>query len=74
MRECPKDPALQPGTWKPWMNGKIFLACPKCGQIGLLDHEVASDGMITPSVQCPKDGCFHDNVKLVGWEPEKGIK
>ncbi len=47
------------------------LCCPVCGSVGALDgtHEIAEDGMVTPSVDCP--GCsWHVDVRLLGWNPE----
>lgn len=74
MVDCQKDPNLAPGTWNLWTTGKrrILFCCPKCNQTGLLNHEIADDGTVTPSVQCPETGCgFHEMIKLVGWEPER---
>jgi hypothetical protein len=52
-------------------RGKLsaMVRCPKCGlEASLLDHEIAADGTVTPSMQCPKDGCdFHETVLLEGW-------
>ncbi len=46
------------------------VGCPTCGQSSALDHEIAADGTVTPSLVCARSGCkFHDHVKLVGWEP-----
>lgn len=73
MLEYPKDPNLPPGTWNLWTTGKrrVLFSCPKCGQTGLLNHEIADDGTVTPSVQCPKTGCgFHEMIRLSGWSPE----
>lgn len=73
MVDCVKDPTLQPGTWNLWTTGKkrVLFACPLCGNVGLLDHEIAADGKVTPSVQCMKDGCsFHDMIRLLGWVPQ----
>lgn len=40
------------------------------GHALLLDHEIADDGTVTPSVECPIEGCgFHENVRLIGWRP-----
>ena len=52
------------GTKTAWMR------CPN-GHFGVLSgHEIAQDGKVTPSVQCPEEGCrFHDNVILEGWAP-----
>ncbi len=46
------------------------VRCPDCKQWYPLDHEIDADGFITPSVDCPTEGCeFHDFVRLLGWEP-----
>lgn len=62
------------GKWWPLSderNGEPRLSasihCPGCGQKYYLDHEIASDGTVTPSVECPTPGCFHDHVRLDGW-------
>jgi hypothetical protein len=35
----------------------------------LIDHDIAKDGTVTPSVVCPNGNCaFHDYVRLDGWE------
>lgn len=65
--------AMMPGTWRreimPW--GRSAIACCPHGHVAsLYDHEIASDGTVTPSVVCPTPGCsFHDQVRLVGWLP-----
>ena len=45
------------------------VSCPGCGKIAsLIDHSIAQDGTVTPSLVCPYEGCtFHDWVKLEGW-------
>lgn len=63
------------GEW--WLlhdqrNGETVLSasihCPECDFKYYLDHDIASDGTITPSVQCPTQGCnFHHHVRLEGW-------
>jgi hypothetical protein len=36
--------------------------------VALLDHEISADGSVSPSLDCPSDGCrFHEDVTLVGW-------
>lgn len=56
------------GTWWRWRTF-IFLGCPHCGTAAELDHSIASDGTVTPSVVCPVIGCdFHEYVRLEGWE------
>lgn len=63
------DDLKKPGTWMPTDNGKAVISCPKCGQFGSLDHEIASDGTVTPSLVCTTKDCgFHDWGKLIGWE------
>jgi hypothetical protein len=58
---------LEQGTWK-IMNGKVWVACPGCGLMAMLDHEVAADGTVTPSLDCPEQRCaFHEWVRLEGW-------
>ena len=63
----PGGPA--PGQWRV-ISGAVWVSCPTCGQVGTLDHEVAADGTVSPSLVCPRDGCaFHEYVRLAGWEP-----
>ncbi len=46
------------------------LCCPDCNTIGLLDHQIAADGRLTPSLGCPTAGCtFHEHAILADWEP-----
>jgi hypothetical protein len=34
----------------------------------LMYHEIANDGTVTPSVECPIHGCgFHEYVQLADW-------
>lgn len=60
--QTPTAPAR--GTWFRW--GGLYVRCPECGQIGSLsDHTIAADGIVTPSVQCPTEGCaWHEFVQL----------
>jgi hypothetical protein len=55
------------------INGKVEvrLTCPLCGLQSLLDHEIAADGTVTPSVVCPGGtSCtWHEVIKLEGWKP-----
>lgn len=74
MVNCPKDPTLAPGTWNLWTTGKrrILFACPKCGEVALLEHAITGDGNVIRDVQCIKLGCgFRDHIKLEGWIPPK---
>jgi predicted RNase H-like nuclease (RuvC/YqgF family) len=39
-----------------------------CGLGYSLDHDIASDGTVTPSLVCPTIGCtWHVNARLEGW-------
>lgn len=60
------------GTWRgsPPDVGSVRVACPGCKVSYYLDHEVAADGTVSPSLDCPTTGCnFHERVKLEGWTP-----
>lgn len=63
----------KPGTWKGLTLSEggrsASFTCPKCGQLAvLIDHDIADDGEVSPSVVCPNDGCtFHEYVRLDGW-------
>jgi hypothetical protein len=58
------------GTYRKVRNGtSARLTCPNCGLDAELDHQIAKDGTVTPSVECPSDGCgFHEHVRLLGWD------
>ena len=45
------------------------ISCPTCGHIGLLDHEIADDGHVTPSLVCPAKDCdaHLGHAILAGW-------
>lgn len=64
------DVSRRPRWWPAKVDGKdtARLVCPN-GHFGLLDdHAVAQDGTVSPSVQCPEEGCdFHEEVRLEGW-------
>ena len=70
----PASPEYKPGTWRFWDSGPrgktAAFVCPICGTLAMLiDHEIAPDGTVTPSVVCPTEGCdFHEFVRLEGWE------
>jgi hypothetical protein len=45
----------------------VFVTCPGCGIEGRLDHDVAADGKVSPSLDCPS--CeFHAFVVLADWD------
>ena len=62
---------LPPGKYAPLMaDGKLTarVACPLCGLTAILDHEIAADGTVTPSLLCSQAGCgFHEMVVLEAW-------
>ena len=40
-------------------NESIWMVCSN-GHPAILDHEIESNGEVSPSVVCPEDGCdFH---------------
>ena len=52
--------------WRRGEGGDVLVTCPGCGLEAYLDHDVAKDGTVTPSLDCPK--CpYHKFVKLEGW-------
>jgi hypothetical protein len=64
-----------PNTWRIIVQGPdrrpvgATYVCPNGHYGSLLDHKIAADGTVSPSVVCPTNGCgFHDMVKLAGWE------
>jgi predicted RNA-binding Zn-ribbon protein involved in translation (DUF1610 family) len=75
MKNYPQSNDYQVGTWKglKLANGgrSASFTCPICGQTAvLIDHEIAPDGTVSPSVVCPHDGCgFHEFIQLDGWQP-----
>lgn len=65
--------AASKGEWLPIthpVSGKksAVVCCPGCGKPGsLMDHQIAADGTVSPSLICPRECGFHDTVKLGGW-------
>jgi hypothetical protein len=64
-----------PGQWrssyiKDLKRRSAMVSCPTCGKTASLSgHEIADDGVVTPSVVCPYDKCkFHEHVTLGGWQ------
>ncbi len=54
--------------WMRQKNGEIWVSCANGHWNWLSDHDIARDGTVTPSADCPRDGCdFHDSLKLGGW-------
>lgn len=59
--------------WQMQSNGDVLVR-GQCGHVCELEirptaYSVAKDGSVSPSVQCPKDGCaFHETIRLLGWK------
>ncbi len=49
-------------------ENSAYFWCPQ-GHLGVLpNHEIDKEGLVTPSVVCPKPSCdFHSFVKLEDW-------
>lgn len=62
------------GTWLAILIDGVRSArvtCLDCGKSYALDHEIAADGTVTPSVACPTDGCkWHVHIVLDGWSDD----
>ena len=64
----------KPGWWRLMVGGRwaVWLVCSAGHAGSLMDHDIASDGTVSPSVQCPVVGCgFHETIRLVDWHPGK---
>lgn len=59
----------RPGTWYR-SGGEVTVICPKCETRATLNHQIADDGKVKPSLDCPTEDCdFHQYVILVDWVP-----
>jgi hypothetical protein len=55
------------GCWEKVEGFGVRVHCPGCGSGYFLDHDVKSDGTVTPSLDCPS--CeFHEFVRLEGYK------
>ena len=79
MIEIPRGPDddgwhKSPLTWRlVKMSDGSYSATVGCvnGHSSLLDHDIASNGVVTPSLDCPEDNCdWHEMVRLLEWEPK----
>jgi hypothetical protein len=51
-------------------NEQVWTTCDQ-GHAASLDHEIAADGSVNPSVVCPEKECdFHEFVILEDWKNE----
>lgn len=64
-----------PLTWRSYKDqGKVLecspvIVCPNGHYLSIYKHTVSQDGMVSPSVVCPIDGCgFHEYIKLDNWQ------
>ncbi len=68
------NPSEAKGVWN-YSFGQVLnavISCTDCGAIGTLDHTISSEGLVTPSVVCPRDCGYHEvGVILSGWDPNK---
>ena len=74
LKKGPDRGPLPPGQWRVHdlddPNPSVFVSCPKCGLLGILNHWIEPDGKIRPSLECPVKECFHeDGVILADWTP-----
>ena len=68
----------EPLTWMPFTDDEkpgalnAGITCGNGHHVSLhpTEHEIADDGTVTPSLDCPVEGCsWHESVKLEGWVP-----
>ncbi len=67
----PGDTPFTPLVWYRLTGAadSLLATCAKGHTANLSDHSVAQDGIVTPSVVCPTEGChWHENVQLEGWD------
>jgi hypothetical protein len=67
---------MKPGDIKDDGAGHWLLACPKCGLVALLDHQVQTTHdqiSISPSIECPNPTCGYHEV-ITGWELRRAYK
>lgn len=57
------------GTWRAVRDStSARITCPNCGFDAELDHEIAEDRTVNPSVECPANCGFHEHIRLMGWK------
>lgn len=64
------------GSWRKLAQSeRVMVSCPDCGLSCELDHDISTDGKITPSLDCPSPTCrFHEFVQLDGWISGSGAE
>jgi len=55
------------GTWG-WLDGEVRVTCPRCARTASLQHAVSAEGVVFPSLECPMECGFHENVVLREWD------
>lgn len=62
----PRGDASTHPSWRPFGRSAV-VTCGGCGASMRLDHDVAADGTVSPSLDCP--GCsWHVWGRLDGWQ------
>ena len=68
----PHHPESAAPCWGTSLSDDGWKVIVKCGNghvASLALHEIALDGTVTPSLDCPEDGCnWHHHVVLESWE------
>ena len=64
-RKSSRDTAGQPPPGMFWFE--VIAKCPECSSELPLQHEIAADGTITPSLDCPACPFHQAGVRLEGW-------
>lgn len=50
-------------------KSEIKVWCPNCERAAVIDHEIADDGRVTPSLDCPFGCGFHaSDCYLEDWQ------
>lgn len=57
-------------AWGADERGAVWVRCV-CGEVMDLDHEVAADGSVSPSLWHDDPGCgWHVSARLLDWRPQ----
>ena len=70
----PETGSEPPLSWRPIILGDgsrtARVVCSNGHSAWIDDHEIAADGTVEPSLECPVEGCdFPPYVRLQGWNP-----
>ena len=62
-----RDDAEPKPAWGRYSTGAVWIRC-QCGDVLSLDHDIAADGTVSPSLWHDSPGCgWHIHGKLEGW-------